>query len=347
MRGKLSRSVNYYKIIKNVDIIKELDKRGISGKISGKNLMINCQIHGERNPSFGINIENKKGICNCKSCGWTGNFFHLLSFLDDKPFEQIIKKYIKNDVDLKEVLELKNFFYSSLKKKNKSEINEIKYYNKKFLDKFPKPLGDYLDYLLEERKLNKKIIEKFNIRCCDGSGKGYAKIWKDRIVIPITDNKGLAGVTARYIYRCDKKNKVRKIKDSDISKVLFGLENIKKGSPLVLVEGEFDMIYLQMHYVPAVRSSKFPSKAMISKIMEYTDFVVLGLDGDVFWKNPNPKLQKDSIQYIKKELSKYLTVDTIRLPENKDPNDLSTEEVQKYFGKYINKNFFKKKLNNQ
>lgn len=32
MRGELQKNYNYYKIIKNVDIFEELEKRGISGK---------------------------------------------------------------------------------------------------------------------------------------------------------------------------------------------------------------------------------------------------------------------------------------------------------------------------
>jgi len=340
MRGELQKNYNYYKIIKNVDIFEELEKRGISYKKTSKNLMINCPYHGERHPSFGINVSDKMGIFQCLSCGEKGTFFHLLSYLDDAPFEDVIRKYSKNYLDLKEIIDLKNFLKKSLKKKKKIK-NNIKYFNPKFLNKFKKPYGDFLEYLIIERRLTENIIKKFNILCCDGSGNGYGKIWKDRIIIPIFQKDKFVGCTARYIYRCNKDKKVRKIPGSDISKVCYGLENIKKGSPVVCVEGEIDMIYLQQNNIPCSRTGKFLSKEMISELMDYTDYIVLALDGDVPYY-PDPKKPKDCIEYQKKYLSKFFKVDVVILPQNKDPNDLNKKEINEFFGKWKNKNFFKK-----
>lgn len=343
MKGQISRTYNYKKVINQIDIKDELEKRGIAGQISGNNIQINCPIHKEKNPSMGIYIsDKKKGLCNCFGCGWRGNFFSLIAALDNISYDQAIKLYFKNDINSKELLELKMFLEEMLKKKNKKIEESIKYYNINFLDKFPKPSGLFLDYLIYERKLTEEIIEKFNIRCCDGKGEGYAQAWRDRVIIPIFDNNNkFAGVTARAIYDVDKKYRIRKIKDSDISKVLFGLKNIKKGSPVIGVEGEFDMIYLQQNYIPAVRTGKFLSKEMIKKIMNFTDNFILGLDGDVPWINSDPKREKDCISYQKKRLEKYFGVNIIQLPEDKDPNKLSKLELKKYYGKYIDKKHFK------
>lgn len=341
MKGQIRRNYNYIKIIKDIDIKFELEKRGIEGAFSKSNLLINCPVHGEKNPSFGIKIfGNRKGLCQCFSCGWKGNLFSLISVLDNVSYDQAIKKYIKNDIDVKEILEIKNIFTKNLKKEKKRFNSKIKYYKKSFLDKFKKPYGDYLKYLLKERKLTNNIINKFNILCCDGSGTGYAKIWKGRIIIPIIDyNDKFVGVTARYIYECDKSYKMRKIQGSDISKILFGLKNIKKGSPLIGVEGEIDVIYLQQFFVPAIRTGKFLSKEMIKQILNFTGIYIHCMDGDIRYFNK--KVPTDSIKYQKKELIKYITkVKIIRLPEDKDPNDLSHKEIKKYFGKYINKDYF-------
>jgi len=119
------------------------------------------------------------------------------------------------------------------------------------------------------------------------------------------------------------------------------LVNIKKGSPLIGVEGEMDCIYLQMHNVPAIRTGKFLSKEMIRIITGYTDNFVYSMDGDVPFVNSNPKKTKDSIKSQKKYLSKFMNVGLIELPGEKDPNDLSSKEVEKYYGKYINEKYFK------
>ena len=178
--------------------------------------------------------------------------------------------------------------------------------------------------------------------CCDGEGIGYAQKWKDRIVIPIVDeNNKLLGCTARYIYDCDKSFKVRKIKGSDISKTLYGLRWIKKGSPLIGVEGEIDVMTLQQYDIPAIKTGKFLSKEMIKTILNFTDEFIYCPDGDVPWINKNIKQEKDSVSWQLKRLKKYMNVKYIELPDRKDPNDLSEKQIKEIFGKYIDRNYFK------
>jgi len=339
MKGEIKKSYNYYKLIQNIDVKEELEKRGLEGHISGSNFMTLCPFHDEENRSFGVRIsKEKKGLFKCFSCGQKGNFFNLIAYLDKIKFEQAINKYQKNKVDIKYLIELKTFFEDNLKVKKKNKKQTIKHYNKKFLNKFKKPHGDFLEYLYK-RKINDKSIEKFNILCCDGEGKGYGKKWENRIIIPIIDeNNKLISCSARHIYDNDKKNKVRKIKDSETYKCCFGLKWIKKGSPLILVEGETDMIFLQQYNIPAICVGKFASKEQIETIINFTDTVILSLDGDVKWKNKEN--EKDSLKYIKKRLSKYTKIEIIKLPRNKDPNELSKEQIKKYYNKYINKKYF-------
>lgn len=347
MQGELKRKYNYYNLVKNINVEEELNKRGFEGRMSGENLMLNCPFHDDENPSFGIRIGNeKKGIYNCRGCGQSGNFFNLISYLDNITFDQAVNKYQKDKIDSKYLIELKTFFENNLASKKKKKKNKkIKSYKKSFLNKFKKPYGDFLEYLCD-RKINDESIEKFNILCCDGKGRGYASQWEDRIIIPVVnkDDK-LISCTARHIYDNDKKNKVRKIKDSESYKCCFGLKWIKKGSPLVLVEGEFDMIYLQQFHIPAICVGKFPSKEQIEIIINFdSDEVALSLDGDVGWKAKKDKKgrinEKDSLKYIKKRLSKYMKIEVIKLPRSKDPNELSKEEVKKYYKNFTGREYF-------
>lgn len=350
MKGLINKTYSYRKMIKNIDIIKELEKIGITGNMSGKNYMLCCPIHGEKNPSFGINIKDpdKKGICRCLSCGWSGSFFSFLAYIKDVSLETILNKYKNNDITIKELNEIRQYLVGLLNNKTKNKNNNIKYYKIDFLNKFKKPYGPYLDYLIKIRKLNNHVINKFKIKCCDGTGTGYAKIWNKRIIIPIIDyNKKLAGITARSIIPgINKKDKVRKLIDSDASKVLFGLINIKKGSPLIGVEGEIDVIYLQKFFVPAIRTGKNPSKAMIKIIMEFTDKFIYCPDGDVKYINNDPKLYFDSVKFIRNKINKYISTDLILLPDDMDSNNLNEKAINKYFGNYINKNYFTKEFLN-
>jgi len=159
MKGVVKKSIDYNKLIKNIDVREELSQRGIEGKISGKNLMVCCPVHQEKRPSMGINVKDKKGLCNCLGCGWKGNFFSLIAFLDNISFEEAVKTFTKENIEIEDIKELESFFLESLEKSEK-KVDKIKYYNKKFLDKFKEPFGEYLEYLVEERKLSKKIIKK-------------------------------------------------------------------------------------------------------------------------------------------------------------------------------------------
>lgn len=316
---------DYLKIIKDIDIVDELDNLGITGKKTGNNFMICCPYHNESNPSLGVAINGeKKGLFNCFSCGEKGTLFHLISFLEDKKIEDVITRYTKSDIDIATIKDMKNIFIKSFKKKEKD--NKIKIIDKEILKKFKDPYGKFFKYLNEERKLDYDDITKFNILCC------YRGKWKGRIVVPIFDYKNrLISLEARKIYENDKTEKVRKLKDTDRKKVLFGLNHIKHKKKLILVEGVFDCIYLQKFDIPAVAiGTVIPSDYQIKKLIHFCDKVVISLDGDI----PLHRKNGVSINDVKRKLTKYINVSIIKLKDNKDPNELNEKEVKKYYGPF-------------
>jgi DNA primase len=328
----LKHTMNYKKILKNINIIQELEKRNIIGKISSNNLMCCCPFHREENPSCGIVIDGeKKGVYNCKACGESGNFFSLISHLDNISKNEARKLYENKLQSIPHIPQLKKKMLLKMKEKGKEEVKG-KYLKKDILNRFKKPYGKYLKYLIEKRKLNKEIIEKFNILCDDDPDS----IWYDRIAIPIfNENNKLLGITFRAIFECINDEKVRKIKGSEIHNTLFGIEKIKDKSVIIGVEGEIDMIYLQQYSIPAVQTGKFLSKSMIYILLGYESKFIYCVDGDVPYKNPDPLKEKDSVSYQLKKLRNYMEVDYIKLPGKKDPNDLSEKEVNKIFKRYI------------
>lgn len=322
------KDFDYNDIIDDIDIINELEDRGISGKVVGHNYMFNCPYHDEKNPSFGISIYgNRKGLFQCFSCGQKGNFFHLISYLDEESFSKTIKSFVREDIDVKSIMNLKNHFFNNFSKANERE--KIRVIKKDFLEKFKKPYGCFFEYLVCKRKLNKDIIREFNILCCD-EGK-----WKDRVIVPwYDDKKRLIGVDARKIYETDKAYKIRKIKNSDIGKIVFGIDSIKYNSKIVLVEGSFDAMYLRRFGIPSgALGTKNINKYQINMLLKKTNEVVLSLDGDIPYDSKDNKFI--SIKKIKEKLSPYFGVEIVKLKENKDPNDLTSEEVRKYYSKYL------------
>ena len=99
----------YLEIINDVDIIIELERRDLNGKFSGDNYMIPCPYHNDSNPSFGIRLKTReeygkvkpKGLFNCLGCGERGNFFHLISYIDDIEFEDAIRLFKKDEINVK------------------------------------------------------------------------------------------------------------------------------------------------------------------------------------------------------------------------------------------------------
>ena len=304
------------KKLSSIDIPFELEKRGISFKKSQYNLMMNCPFHNEKNPSFGISFQgNKKGLYRCMSanCGRTGTFFDLIAFLDEITLEEAVKKF---DIgfDLTHINNLKSFLF----KKLQQHKNKIKIINSKVLEDYVEPDGEYLKYLIK-RKLSLETVKKFSILACQKD------LWQNRIIIPVYDEYNrLISLTARSILgNISKRLKVRKVKNSDISKVLFGLNHIDNRKKLYLVEGEIDAMYLQQYNIPAVSIGSISiSKTQLKKIIKYCTEVIIALDGDVEIK---------TLKKIRDELSSFVKVKILRLPEEKDPNDLTEKEVKKIF----------------
>ncbi|MBW2982665.1 toprim domain-containing protein [Candidatus Woesearchaeota archaeon] len=316
----------YSDIIKAVDIRKELKSRGIEGNVSNDNLMIKCPFHGDRNPSMGIKLTgDKKGLFRCMTwrCSEKGNFIKLIAELDGISYKKALRLFGKGfkKISLKKI---KEQFITGLK--GRKSNGKIKFIKKKILEEFKAPYGKYLKYLTgSKRKLTKDSIKKFNILCSDSG------FWQQRVIIPIYNNdERLVSLAARHISTDDKRKKVRKLKGSDRSKILYGMHTLKSKKRLVIVEGEFDVIYLQQFNIPAVSlGTTTVSSYQKKEIIKNCDKVYISLDGDV---------DKQGIAKLKKQLDEYVSVEVIKLPGKQDPNSLTKKQVRKYY-----KTFFGRK----
>jgi len=193
---------------------------------------------------------------------------------------------------------------------------------------------------LEKRKINHFSCKKWNIRC--GLYNGI-----ERVLIPLYDEHfRLISILGRAISDrldvckrsgfIDKDIRIRKSKNSDVGKILFGLQHLKSKLG-VLVEGEFDAIYLQQFGIPAVAlGTKKPTEIQLMKMVKNFEKVYLSLDGDVPLRTIiGRKRRVLGINEIVELIREYIDVEVIKLPENKDPNDLNKREIRSLYKNLI------------
>ena len=303
-----------------IDIMQQLQLRGIDFEQSGdKYLMMCCPFHEEETPSFSVSLKN--GSYRCFSCHERGEFYELIAQLDEIDL-LTAKSRVSNMIDPAGLLDLLDKQYDNNQK-------DIKYYSwDKFNNYFPSVLKypEAVTYL-RNRGITIDSMRVYNLRFGIRKNK-----FKQRVIIPISQGNRLVSWAGRLIYNsyCRKKT----IKYGTPYYTLFGSNQLvifgkRKLDYLILVEGEFDTIYLSqygLNVVGEMGSGKI-NKYRVSLLKKLTKKVVLAYDGD--------NAGRDSMQINYKYISKYMPVDCISLPEGKDPNTLSTDEVEKLFKEYL------------
>jgi len=304
-----------------MDIETELINRGLVLKHSGKDYVLtNCPFpdHEDTNPSFSINLRNGNFICF--GCGQKGDFYDLLSVLDGVSVEEAHRRY-------KNVIKTETSIFGLLGEILEDTDKKFIYYSKSSFFKVFGPItyGSKAYAYLKNRKLNDKVIKRFDLRW-GGSVFRFA----NRIIIPIYSDTGkLVTYAGRTIV--NEQPKTRKTRS--FSSTLFGLYQLiryrteKRMRYGILVEGEFDCMYLQKFRLNAVCSmGKRLSDTQIYLLRKYFKKIIVSYDGDsagidAMWGKGN----------VLDRLKKYIPAFGVRLPENKDPNELTKEEVYEIY----------------
>jgi DNA primase len=295
-----------------VDIVSE----HVVLKKSGRNFWGCCPFHSEKTPSFSVNPE--KGIFKCFGCGVGGDAISFLMKINNNTFFEVI-----SDLANKFGLELPAFGQSSEKTELKKKICEInletaKYYNKILLET---PEGIHAKEYLFKRDINREIIEKFNLgyslKQPDGlinylidnlkvsydlldkaglisartSGNGYIDRFRNRIMIPIQDDKG--NIIAFGARSLDNSQNPKYLNSPDTvvfnkSRSLFALcqakESIRSLDSVIIMEGYFDVITAHAHGLTNVVATLGTAltEQHIKILARYTDSrrIYLGFDAD-------------------------------------------------------------------
>ncbi len=274
--------VSYQDVVTQIkdrlDIVDVVSKYVILKK-SGGNYWGCCPFHNEKTPSF--SVSPAKQIYKCFGCGEGGDVLSFLMKINNQSFHEVVKEQAellgielpitfdkaKNNKDIKDKIyscmkDTAEFFkHNLLKDKNSVAYKYLE--NRGITDSHIETykLGyapnsyDELQKFLKD-KYSEEIIEKAGLIIKREKSQGYIDRFRNRITIPIFDDKGnIVAFGARAI-ESGQNPKYLNSPDTVVynkSNILYGLyhakEAIKEKDSVVIMEGYFDVISAQVNGV--------------------------------------------------------------------------------------------------
>ncbi|MBS8122541.1 DNA primase [Candidatus Vampirococcus lugosii] len=303
-------------ILDNIDIV-DVVGRYVDLKKSGANFTGLCPFHNEKTPSFVVSPD--KQMFKCFGCGQGGNAIKFVMEIEKADFldsAKILCDMLNLDIN--------NYLYKNGNdNKNDNGINQkekIKLINKKALNFFKTSFENNIDikkYVINDRKLEQKIIDDFDIGFAPNNyydlinylkDKGFdsqdiidsslAKksqtgeiysFFRNRMMFSIYDHMGnLVAFAGRVVDNNDspKYLNVSETKAYDKSKVLYGLniakQNIKFHNKIIVVEGYMDVIalYRAGFAIGVAPCGTALTSYQIKLLKRITDNVVFSFDSD-------------------------------------------------------------------
>ena len=277
-----------------MNVLELLDLKGIEYKDTGGDILIRClnPEHNDAHPS--LRVDRETGVFHCLSCGYgkgIPSIFHYFNedMLRQSPRLVTVKKRIKELLNQSNVLTIPDA----------AMMFEEAYRGIK-----PETFKKYFAFIHEED-------------------------WPDRIVFPITDATGKIVVFQGRSRQSSAPPKYL-LKPKDISAPIFPL---RYNQPiLVLTEGMFDMLNLEDKGMENVSccfgTHQFSNDNIADKFSSFilagTRIVAILLDNDKAGNDAAEKLAK----MIKFKTRLTPLVVNHLLPDNKDPGELSENEVK-------------------
>ena len=305
----------------------------------------NCPFHTEKTPGA-FSVHPDKQIYKCFSCGESGNVITFVQKINNISFQEALS-----------ILAERAGIKLNIKSPKKIDSKYEKYYeindtvNKLFKNNLVSSIGkDALKYL-SDRKIDKDIINDFNIGLStnkienilknkydiedlikidilrDINGKLY-DTFQNRIIFPIIDeNNNIIGFSGRKYLKDDEDDKMLPKYSNSKENLLFkksglfyninnALINIKKQKEIIITEGFMDTIRMaSIGYknVVALMGTAL-TKEHLEKIIKYKCKVVLNLDQD----NPGVKA---TIENGEKLLKNNIDVSVIVFSDYKDSDE--------------------------
>ena len=299
------------------EVIDEIKARNDIVDVIGSYISLNekykglCPFHDDHTPSFSVHPD--KQIYKCFSCGESGNVITFVEKFNQVSFAEALS-ILAERAGIRLDIATPKKVNSHLEKYY--EINDTvnKYFKNNLISNVGKEARDYLS----KRKIDKDIINEFNIGLATSNkltsilekkydikdlleiditkeinGK-YYDTFQNRITFPIIDeNNNIVGFSGRkYLsdemkddrlpkYSNSKENTIFK-KSGTFYNINNALPNIKKSKEIIITEGFMDTIRMaSIGYknVIAIMGTAF-NQMHLDKILKYKCKVVMNLDQD-------------------------------------------------------------------
>lgn len=306
--------IRNYIIDENIEkILQQVKSEITNGKLrsfslKGDQIRVTCPHHGggqEHNPDCYINVskdsELEYGYCHCFACGFSGRLSRFVGECFDKD-EQFGEDWLVERFghsiffyDEKEIPDLEEV---------KMSINNKEYLDESILD----TMQSYHPYM-DKRKLSRKVCELFKVK--------YEPSTKC-IVFPVYDEHDKLYMLTRRSVEGKKF-----IIDSEKEKPIYLFNYIKKNNikEVCVCESQINALYLWSLGYPAIALFGTGTQHQYDLLnSSCINHYFLCFDGD----SAGTKGTKRFIRNIKKSVF----IDVVKLPQNKDVNDLSQEEFE-------------------
>jgi DNA primase len=284
---------NNYKTNKDKkELINKIEELGIEiVNISGNEVSCKCPHpeHQDTNPSFFFNLETEKFHC-------------FAGCMKGKGIHQLTYKITGVSLSGNKVVE------NTFRKIEHNQQQALKIIPT--IPSLPLALGNVGETYLTSRGVTLDTIKEWNLQ-----------YWHEEnaIVIPLDDK----GYVLRFLAK-DAPKKYKYVSGTKISETLFGITKLPKNlTSIILTEGSLDCIHLHQIGFPnslALLHADITQK-QIKLLGGVADYVYLMLDGD--------KAGRVAAEKIKSILGNRFIRKICNLPDGKDPDDLSKEEVEK------------------
>ena len=314
----MSSSSSTIELIKDrIDII-DIISEYVALKKNGNNYWGLCPFHNEKTPSFSVNRD--KGIFKCFGCGAAGDAISFLMKINNQSFMEVMQdlafkfgiefkldgRASANTEIKKQMLEANKltskFYMDYLKTQDKAlkylESRKIRpeTINEFLLGFAPKGYDDLYNYLTKDKGFKDEILEQAGLISKKSDGKGYIDKFRNRIIIPILDDKGNVVAFGGRIFEEENGPKYLNSQETQIynkSKTLYGLyqakEAIKEKDYAVIMEGYFDVITAQDNGIKNAVASCGTSLTLqhVRLLGKYTENkrIYLAFDADLAGQN--------------------------------------------------------------
>jgi DNA primase len=319
---------------------------------AGTNFTGLCPFHGEKTPSFSVNPQRRS--YHCFGCGESGDVFAFLMKQKNLSFPEAIQELARRyQVSLPEP---KVDEAEQVRRRQRDLLHQINAEAAKLCSKFLKdaPQAEAARQYLRRRGVPPEFLDKYQLGYAPDTwdflssrltkqfpaeavaqaglivakqSGGWYDRFRDRIMFPIVDTGGkIAAFGGRVLG--DGQPKYMNSPESLVfskSRTLFGLhqhrENIRKSRQVVIVEGNFDLLLLDVH---GIGNTVAPlgtalTKEQVRSLRAYCSEAVLLFDGDAAG-------QKAARRSVPLFLSERLEAKAAVLPLGHDPDSFIREK---------------------